>query len=210
MSLKPIQENISHLDRFIKDLIHDLNTPVSSIILNLKLIKNSDDEKLVKPINRIDQSVRQITSLYDNLEIIIKKTLKKQKVDLYEIFEQKQSEIKLLYPNIKFIIQNKPIIVNTNKASIIRILDNILSNSCKYSNIDPFIKIEFRSNTLMIQDNGKGMKYPQKIFERSYSENENGHGIGMHIVQRLCYELDIDIQIDSKEEIGTIIKLHFN
>jgi hypothetical protein len=32
----------------------------------------------------------------------------------------------------------------------------------------------------------------------------------MHIVQRLCYELDIDIQIDSKEEIGTIIKLHFN
>ena len=76
MSLKPIQENISHLDRFIKDLIHDLNTPVSSIILNLKLIKNSDDEKLVKPINRIDQSIRQITSLYDNLEIIIKKAVK--------------------------------------------------------------------------------------------------------------------------------------
>ena len=39
ISIKPMQETISHLDRFIKDLIHDLNTPITSIMLNTKMLK---------------------------------------------------------------------------------------------------------------------------------------------------------------------------
>ena len=32
ISLKPMNDTISHLDRFIKDLIHDLNTPSTAIL----------------------------------------------------------------------------------------------------------------------------------------------------------------------------------
>jgi signal transduction histidine kinase len=53
------------------------------------------------------------------------------------------------------------------------------------------------------------MKYPDKIFDRNYTEQQGGHGIGMHIVQRLCSELDIGITIDSQENIGTTICLNF-
>ena len=213
MSLKPIQDNISHLDRFIKDLIHDLNTPISSILLNLKLLQNrldKEDEKYKKPISRIEQSVSQITSLYDNLELTIQKELVKEYIDLYEILKLKKEEIAQNYPSINFNINTKDILISTHKASVIRILDNILTNSCKYaSDIEPTIKINFHSNILTIKDNGKGMKYPKKIFERSYSESQNGHGIGMHIVHRLCQELDINIDVVSSTNKGTSIRLEF-
>jgi len=37
-ALRPLQDSISTLDKFAKDLIHDLNTPVTSIKLNMRLI----------------------------------------------------------------------------------------------------------------------------------------------------------------------------
>ena len=74
---------------------------------------------------------------------------------------------------------------------------------------NPTIEISFESNKLSIKDNGKGIKFPQKVFERSYTENDNGHGIGMHIVHRLILALDMNIEISSKENEGTIIKLLF-
>ncbi len=210
-SLKPMNETISHLDRFIKDLIHDLNTPSTSIILNTKMLKKDIiDDKYVKKLNRIENSAVAISSLYENLEILLYKNLEKSNINLYSLLEDKKDNCNILYPNIKFNLNKKDMIVYTNEKAIIRILDNILSNACKYSNDkNPTIDIEFTNNILSIIDNGKGMIYPQKIFERSYIENESGHGIGMHIVHRLCNDLSIDISIISKEHNGTTIELKF-
>ena len=211
LSLKPVNNTISHLDRFLKDLIHDLNTPATSILLNTKLLEKSiDDKKSIKQLNRIKNSAKSISSLYENLEVLIDKNLKKEPIDLYEILEEKKENYTLQYPHIKINLPQQKMEVFTNKKSIIRIIDNILSNSCKYaSNNDPKIDIEFFKNQLIIKDNGKGIKYPKKVFERSYSEDENGHGIGMHIVYRLCNELGIDIDIDSQKDISTKVVLKF-
>jgi signal transduction histidine kinase len=174
------------------------------------LEKSLDDEKQLKKLKRIQSSADTISSLYENLEILIKKDLKKENIDLYPILEEKKENCNILYPYIKFDLVKSDMIVYTNQKAISRIIDNILSNGCKYSQGDsPFIKIWFENNKLYIKDNGKGMQYPQKIFERSYSENDNGHGIGMHIVHRLSSELDIKVDISSKEHIGTTIEILF-
>ncbi len=211
LSLKPLNETISHLDRFIKDLIHDLNTPSTAIILNCKMLEKSlSDEKDIKKLNRIQNSAIAISSLYENLEILLFKNLQKKSINLHPLLEEKKEYSNMLYPNINFRLEKKEMIVNTNEKAINRIIDNILSNASKYSKQkEPFISITFNNNTLAIEDNGKGMQYPLKIFERSYSENENGHGIGMHIVHRLSNELDISIDISSNKNIGTTVKLTF-
>ena len=58
-SLQPMIDTISHLDRFTKDLIHDLNTPVTSILLNTKMLKKDADEKSLNKINRIENSAKK-------------------------------------------------------------------------------------------------------------------------------------------------------
>ena len=209
ISLKPMQDTISHLDRFLSDLIHDLNTPATAILLNINMIlKNEKDEKKQKQLKRIETSASLIASLHENLELILEQKQDFEDIKLYNLLEEKIEDFKLLYPHIIFELDcptNE--IINTNKKSFLRIVDNILSNSSKYSSANSKIKIIYKNKKLTIQDNGKGIKYPKKIFERRYKETEQGYGIGMHIVHRLCDNLNIEISIESKENIGTKIEL---
>ncbi len=208
-SLKPMVDTISHLDRFTKDLIHDLNTPVTSILLNTKMLRKDANDKELKKIKRIENSAKSISSLYANLEVLLDElSLIKENFDLSIVITNAIETYKILYSHIDFKYDNQSIKINSNQNAVKRILDNIISNACKYSiNKDPTITIIFQNNILTIKDNGKGIKYPEKIFERNYKENDNGHGIGMHIVHRLCSELDIKIKINSKD--GTTITLEF-
>ncbi|TLP40862.1 sensor histidine kinase [Arcobacter arenosus] len=214
LSIKPMKETISHLDRFILDIIHDLNTPSTAIILNSDLLlEKEDDEKKIKKLNRIKMSADTISSLYKNLEIILNQKLLKEKIDIEKIVKNKVEDFKLLFPKIKFVIDIKSnSYIKTNENALIRILDNLLTNSCKYSNEqNPEIYIVFEKQILSVKDNGKGVKYPKKIFERYYKEDNLGYGIGMHIVHRLCDNLDIKLFIQSIEDYkGTEVILNFD
>ena len=204
-------DSFNHLDNFTKDLIHDLNTPVTSILLNTKMLKKDSNDKTIKKINRIENSAKNISSLYANLEILLNGTkLSTKEFDLSYIIEDLISEYKIIYPHINFEFNNKNITVNSNKIAIKRILDNIISNACKYSRKEnPYIKISFRNNILYIKDNGKGIKYPKKIFQRNYKEDDNGYGIGMHIVYKLCSDLNHSIDIQSIQNEGTCVSIRF-
>ena len=211
-SLKPMVEAFNHLDNFTKDLIHDLNTPITSIFLNLKLLKKNASDDTLNKLKRIENASSNISSLYANLEILLKeKNLQKEQVNLSNIIQELIEIYSLLYPKIKFDFNNTDINIYSDKYAIKRVLDNIISNACKYSkDKDASINISFDNNILKIQDNGKGIKYPNKIFQRNYKEYDKGYGIGMHIVQRICNELNHKITIQSKENIGTTIEISLN
>jgi len=210
-SLQPMIEAFDHLDNFTKDLIHDLNTPVTSILLNTKMLKKDAKDSTIKKINRIENSAKNISSLYANLEILLNGAkLKKENVNISNIIEELVTEYKLIYPNIDFIYKIENNNISTNKIALKRILDNIISNACKYSTKEkPYINIEFKNNTLYIKDNGKGIKYPQKIFQRNYKEDDTGYGIGMHIVYKLCNDLNHNIDIQSTQYKGTQVSITF-
>lgn len=211
-ALRPMKDVITHLDRFVLDLIHDLNTPATSILLNTNLLMEyENDPKKQKRLNRIVLGADTISSLYKNLELLLDHKLEKEKVDLAVLLDHKIEDLQILYPKITFnVTVDKNTQLYTNEKAISRILDNLLVNACKYANEEnPKIWINFADDCLSIEDNGKGVKYPEKVFERSYKENVLGHGIGMHIVHRLCDTLNISILISSKEEIGTKVRLCF-
>ncbi len=105
--------------------------------------------------------------------------------------------------------QRERILIFTNKDALSRILDNLISNACKYSKKDATITIKMDKKILYIKDNGYGIKNVKKVFDRFYKESERGVGIGMHIVKKLCDELKIDIVVKSKLEVGTTVTLNF-
>ena len=154
--------------------------------------------------------LKNISSLYANLEVLLDElSLVKEDFDISELITNTIETYKTIYPHIQFTYDNKPALINSNQNAVKRILDNIISNACKYSiDNEPTIIVTYDNNVLTIKDNGKGIKYPKKIFERNYKENESGYGIGMHIVHRLCSELLIKINIKSEQNIGTTISFH--
>jgi len=48
------------------------------------------------------------------------------------------------------------------------------------------ISFSYQNNILKILDDGIGIKNPERVFERNYTEHTLGSGIGLDIVKRLC------------------------
>lgn len=207
-SLRPMREALYLLENFLKDLIHDLNTPSTSILLNSKLLRKRGD---FEEIERIELSAKTISSLYKNLEFINSSNIEKnEEVSINELIEQKIEILKKIYPNIKFKKELSNLNIKSNKNGIDRILDNILTNACKYNKKNGEVLIKISKNKVIVEDSGIGIKNVKKIYQRYYKENNRGLGIGMNIVKKLCDSLGIKIEVESVIDQGTKVELTFD
>ncbi len=107
------------------------------------------------------------------------------------------------YPNYKNVIPEK------TKNEVIVSRETFLSATRRASIFtdQDSIAIKLNINILEIKDTGIGIENTKKVFDRFYKEQDRGLGIGLHIVKKLCDELKIDIKINSKQDIGTIVYL---
>lgn len=204
-ALNPLKNAFRLLDEFLKDIIHDLNTPVSSILLNLQILKQKKSDEAIK---RIEFSVKSISSLYGNLEIIIKESTPKiENIDIKTLIKEKADYYKYIYPHINFIIDIQITNFKTSKNEFARILDNLISNACKYNKQNGKIIIFIDENKMIIEDNGIGIKNINKVFSRYYKETDRGIGLGLDIVRKLTCKLGYKIKITSALDIGTKIEV---
>ena len=212
MALKPMREAVVRLDNFSKDLIHDINTPITSILLNMKLLKKDENFSSNKYLNRISKNVNDIHSLNSNLTTLLKEnSLNIQNIEIFKVISESVDFYKKQYPNINFNISYTEYFANINESAFRQIISNIISNASKYSSNDKdaVIDIFMRKNTLYIKDNGIGIKNPSSVFERNYKEHESGHGIGLDITKRLCDAMGIKIAVTSNENEGSEFSLEF-
>lgn len=208
-ALKPMQEAINKLDNFSKDLIHDLNTPVTAINLNMKLLQKDDSFKDNKALSRIQKSVLNISELHQNLKLLLEEeTFQLEDVDVSKILEEVIQTHQVMYPKLSWKFDCKDLHVKTNEKALRQILVNIISNACKYNKENGLIQIMAKNNKLIISDSGIGINDTNKVFDRNYTEHQSGFGIGLDIVKRLCESMNINIKIDSSKE-GTNFILTF-
>lgn len=207
-ALKPLHKSISTLDKFAKDLIHDLNTPVTSIKLNMRLLEKREELQGNKVLQRLQKSVHNISELHENLNILLQEeTFMLQEENIcqlvYEVVEIEET----LYRDIIFKVECRALSEKVNAKALKQILQNIISNACKYNKKEGRVHIYTKANALYIEDSGKGIAEPERIFERSYSA-EHSSGIGLDIVKRLAYAMNITIKVQSSAN-GSCFSLHF-
>lgn len=206
-ALKPLKDSISTLDKFAKDLIHDLNTPVTSIKLNMKLIDNIPELNNHKALDRLNKSVHTISELHQNLTILLQEeTFQMQMLNICKIVDDTVEMQKQIYPDVEFVIKCSSLDAKVNENAMKQILQNIISNACKYNSKNPKIIIYAKNHKLYIEDNGKGIKEPEKIFQRSFS-TQNSSGLGLDIVKRLANAMNIEIEVQENNPKGTIFVL---
>ena len=209
-ALKPMQDAITKLDNFSKDLIHDLNTPITSILLNMKILEKSDDFQENKAISRIKRSVKDMSDLHNNLTILLQEeNMIMSKQNISEIVEDIVLIHKRIYNDIHYEMCVEDFYVNINKNALKQVLINLISNASKYNKKNGFVKIYAKNRILYIEDNGVGIRNTDLIFNRSYSEQRSGTGIGLDIVKRLCEAMKIKISAISEVDRGSIISLEF-
>lgn len=207
-SLAPLRKTLGIMEDFLKDIIHDLNTPISSILLNSQLLKRKyNDEE----IDRIYISGQTINNLYKNFEVLYRELPIQEDNLIIDIFLRERIRyFQALYPALTFSLNGDlDMTISINQEILMRIVDNLLSNACKYNRKNGRIDIYYNKTSLHIIDTGIGIKNIDKVFNRFYKETQRGLGIGLHIVQTLSQKIGLKVLIQSKDGIGTDVKIVF-
>jgi len=204
---------LKHQDKFIKDAIHEINTPLSIIISNIDLFKLKFDSN--KYLTNIEAGSKIIHNIYNDLEFMVKKDrieYKKININLSSFIRDRVEFFDEVAKgnNLKFntdIEDNLNISFNTIKLQ--RVCDNTISNAIKYSYPNEIINIklykESKNIILTVKNKGKNIENVDKLFDRFYRENNSrgGFGIGLNIIKEICDKNSVNIEITSKNDIIT-------
>ncbi len=203
-SLQPLRKALNILEETTKDIIHDINTPLMSIIVNLKILKMELKEN--EEIKRIEQAVNQLKNLYENLNISSKELKKSiEEVNLKSIIEKEIANLKNIYPDIKINLDLQNLVISSDKTAVERIIANLLSNAFKHNIHNGYVKIKLSNNQLMIENSSKPIKNSKKLFDRFYKESQRGLGLGLSIVKKLADELNWKIKAEIEKDKFKII-----
>ena len=210
--LKPLFTSDDNLQKNLKETIHELNIPVSTIKMNTQLLeKKITDEKSLKRLNRIKEASNNLIKLYEDMEYNIKKEIdkiEKQNCFLDEVIEgsinkfddiKKNTIIKSSIPSIKLL---------TDINGFSKVIDNLILNAIKYNTKeDPIININFKDNILSIYNKGQSIdtKNLLIIFDRYYQTDptHEGFGLGLNIVKEFCDKNKIIIKINTHSNGNT-------
>ncbi|WP_024955576.1 FIST N-terminal domain-containing protein [Sulfurospirillum arcachonense] len=200
--------------QFLSHTIHEINTPLSVIMANIELHDIKFEKK--EYLENIEVAVKSIFSLSDDLSYLIKKdqlVYLKNKINLVEFiqkridfFEQIASKAE---SKIHFETSDNPMIIDFNETKLQRIIDNNLSNAIKYTfeNKAIFVTLKRVGEKVhfCIKSYSRKIQDPDKIFEEFYREEEvqDGFGLGLNLVKRICKEEKVEITLYSDEEATT-------
>lgn len=217
MFLKPIKDKMEEIEQFVKDTTHELNTPITALMMSTSRLKNKKvyDKKISQ---NISISTKQLYEIYSSLSFLSFDNKKEQAETLRfdtivetsvayfsELLERKQIEIS---------VSLEPCEIKMAPTKAKMLINNLLSNSIKYSKPHTKITLLLQDNCFTIQDEGIGIAKDKldEIFTRFVRANSyaGGFGVGLNIVESIIREYNFTIEIDSEENVGTKVKIDCN
>jgi signal transduction histidine kinase len=217
VALEPLFITNDLLDKLLKDTLHELNIPLSTIFANVSMLKRREkDPKKLTRLERIEKAGENLGELYEDLDYFIKKeigSVERERFDLNEVIEKSIAKVDDIKGDISIQYDTCSIVITADKRGCQKAVDNLLFNAIKYNRRGGMVKIFCENGWLVIRDFGIGMDETTlfHIFDRYYQSdlNASGYGIGLHIVKTFCDEHGIEIKIASKVNEGTTFRLDF-
>jgi two-component system OmpR family sensor kinase len=213
--MKPIKNERIRLDNFIKDTTHELNTPITALMI----CTDKQTPRSEKNMERIYLSAKRISEIYKDLTHLFLETNKKREIQTIQldtlIHEELQYfELLASKKNISTHYKLEETHIDIDKEDFKRIFSNIFSNAIKYNKRGGNISISLQNKILSIKDDGIGINLKDKknIFNRYYraTTQDGGFGMGLNIVYKICKEYGIKIDVDSELNIGSTFSFDFN
>ncbi|KIO54563.1 sensor histidine kinase [Flavobacterium hibernum] len=217
---------------FVSIASHQFRTPLTVIYSNAELLemkinsfqRDSNECKVI--ISRIKNEVERMTELMNNILVFGKQEAKKiekviQPIDLNEFIDTLTKTYFNKDGGAKIRVTKKGFkkVFFTDESLIVHILTNVINNAFKYSvgKPDPELIIIYLENNIEIQVIDYGLGVPKKdipylftsFFRASNTNSIIGSGLGLVIVKQFTEFLNGTVELKTKENFGTTIKLTF-
>jgi signal transduction histidine kinase len=215
------QQNFEHKE-LLHILCHDLTNPIVGIMGILELLEEvttfEEAKNFFKYLNIGARNAYEIIELIRKMQVIEEKkmSLELERLNLFDLFEESMNIIHIRAKDKKISVKreiDKKHFVIVDKTSFINsVLNNLLTNSIKFSK--PGSRIEVTSHlednniVLKVKDYGIGMNEDHletlfnvsKVISRRGTEGEKGTGYGMPLIQKFVHEYGGDISVSSSED----------
>ncbi len=210
--------------RFLAQASHDLRQPIHAISLFTACLRDTGlDAEQRQMVSNIDRSLNSVSRLFRSLLDL--STLDSGRVSvkpevialdnlLGDLVRQNADMAQWAEVTLKRVPTRHHVL--TDPGLLTTILQNIVSNACKYAEGAPvLIGCRRKGNSLSIQicDRGPGIaeEHLPRIFEEFYQvrapgdRDIDGVGLGLPIVKRLAALMHLSVTIRSKTGKGTAI-----
>ena len=225
---KEHEEKIGEMHMLSGAIAHEVKTPISSMIMSTQVIteilnrtmnkskKNNQDEYIIKvDQNEYDflmqaqqsvqkagaQSISTINSILlslknsvvgDDKKLHLIEECIKQAIDDYSLYNSSAKDIET---NIK-----RNFKVMCSSYYLTNVILNLLKNAHKHGGKDVKIKIWTKKSKLYFKDYGSGIPKENLpyIFDRFYTKNKTGTGIGLAFCKMVMEDLGGRIECESK------------
>lgn len=217
---------------FFTNVSHEFKTPLSLIIAPIsKLLVESKNVPLKKQLSLIQQNALRLNSLiqqvigFERFDGAMNNSLIFSHVEfiefargIFSVYEEAFREKKL---TAEFVTDLESIVVNIDILKMESVLNNLISNACKFSTEGGSIRFEIHrslenENRLIIQLSDSGIGIPREdvpyVFDRFFQSRKTnndkvGSGIGLYLVRNYVELHSGTIQLTSEENKGTFITL---
>ena len=218
-ALAPLHAKITALNRFIKDSTHEINTPLSVILMSIETAdKKSLSQRNLKRINNIETAAKTLSHIYEDLTYLsfgASRAAPKEELNFKEILSERLEFFAPFFAKraLDLRINLKDALINANTYELKRAVDNLLSNAVKYTNSGGYVTVSLSKDELKISNSGEGLNKEQqdKIFERytRFNEGQGGFGIGLNLVKRACENNAIVVTCESEPGKETTFTLRW-
>ncbi|SEL04091.1 Signal transduction histidine kinase [Chitinophaga rupis] len=218
-------------NNFISNASHEFRTPLTIISgeAELGMQKNGASPEQIASFTLISQEASRLNQLVSSLLSLAQtgfdgKKLPWEKIRLDELLWSVKTTANQIYPDNKITLDFKNLPEEADHLSTLgnlpllqMALSNVVLNACKYSSNQPVaIQLEATKKVLIITVTDQGIGIPSKelgqvfvpFFRASNTSNFEGHGIGLPLTLNIIRLHKGSIDIQAREQSGTIVKIY--
>lgn len=224
---RQLELSTKYKSEFLANMSHELRTPLNSILLLSKLMSDNKelDSEYIEYAEVIQSSGQGLLGLIDEILDLSKIEAGKMKLEFEDVsMSEVATDMKSLFvplaknKKLELVVEVEPGIkqIHTDKMRLEQILKNLLSNAIKFTaqgKVSLIISHDLANKSIVfkVTDTGIGIPIDKQglVFEAfqqadgSTRRKFGGTGLGLSISRELAKLLGGEIQLTSRENIGS-------
>ncbi len=228
-SVNSLSTNLKNQKKIKKQMLqnytHEVRTPLTVIRTTLEGMQDGVFEVTSERLQSIYNEIERIIGLIENVDALVETSnlnikLNKKSFDIKIIVEKILKSFESMFENKKIIYKleldkSEDYIFYGDEEKINSVIFNLISNACKYTDINGKVKINLTKKednfVIKVIDNGIGVEAVEKdlIFEHLYRieksrvKEVDGYGIGLSICKNIVIAHKGTIVVNSEVGAGS-------
>ena len=188
-------------EELLRNISHELKTPITKGKFMLRKVKNKEDNQILKDINTIFYDIEKLTSKLLQREKLNFAVLKRSKFKVSSLILESLSKLSIENEsNVTVNIKND-FMIEADFYYLTIALKNLISNALKYAKEFPIV-IESCDDRIYVKNIANELSndliYYIQPFTREPNQEE-GHGLGLNIVNKILELHGFDLKYTHKD-----------